>query len=338
MLSKSSGFTGLSERRSSFISLRLGTPLGNTFSKPLSLLSLAWGRTKVKVVAALLFPLHFPAASFYLRAMTTAAAATQFMPVVATAGAARNALVVSIHDVHPGNRAEIDSMMDEIGRRGVRACSLLVVPHYHRQRAMADDPTFLSWLRERETAGHEIVIHGFFHQRPRKEKETAGQRFVTRIYTQDEGEFYDIEFEEALRRIREAQAVFTAAGLKPSGFIAPAWLLSHEGERAARECEIEYTTRLRSVLDLRSGRAFAARSLVYSVRNSWRRSVSLAWNGVLFQAVHENPLLRLSIHPPDHSFPEIWRQIERFLEKAQETRTATTYGEWVAEQRLQTAA
>jgi len=81
---------------------------------------------------------------------------------------------------------------------------------------------------------------------------------------------------------------------------------------------------------------FAARSLVYSVRNGWRRTVSLAWNGALFQALRENQLLRLSIHPPDHGFPEIWRQIERFIEEVRETHTATTYGDWIAEQRLQT--
>ena len=268
----------------------------------------------------------------------TTVAATQFMPVVATASAERDALVVSIHDVEPGNRALIDSILNEMARRGVRACSLLVVPHYHHQRSVADDPQFGSWLRDMEAAGHEVVIHGYFHQRPRHENETASQRFITRVYTQDEGEFFDIDYDEAQRRIQDAQSIFATAGLKPRGFIAPAWLLSSEGERAARDCGMEYTTRLRSVLDLRSGQAFAARALVYSVRSGWRRSVSLAWNGALFQALRENRLLRLSIHPPDRGFPEIWRQTERFIEEVRETRTATTYSDWVAEQRLQTAA
>src|SRR4051812_4988232 len=119
----------------------------------------------------------------------TTAAATQFLPAIATASAQPDALVVSMHDVHSGNRVEIESILARIGKCGVRACSLLVVPHYHHQHAMTDDPSFVRWLREQAAAGHEIVIHGYFHERPRKEKETARQRFITRVYTQDEGEF-----------------------------------------------------------------------------------------------------------------------------------------------------
>jgi hypothetical protein len=47
-----------------------------------------------------------------------------------------------------------------------------------------------------------------------------------------------------------------------------------------------------------------------------------------------NPLLRLSIHPPDYSHPAVWRQILRFIDMTDETRTLTTYRDWIAEQRL----
>src|SRR5260370_30961432 len=100
-----------------------------------------------------------------------------------------------------------------------------------------------------------------------------------------------------------------AAGLKPRGFVAPAWLLNPEAERAARDAEMEYTTRLRTVRDLRSGQNFSARSLVYSVRNNWRRAASLAWNAALRRVLKNNPLLLLSVHPPDYSYPAIWKQI-----------------------------
>ena len=122
-------------------------------------------------------------------------------------------------------------------------------------------------------------------------------------------------------------------------FIAPAWLLSPQGEQAARDAGMEYTTRLLApCLDLRSGQSVPARSLVYSVRNRWRRSVSRAWNRALFQTMTDHQLLRLSIHPPDYHFPEIWSQIERLIGDMTERRTPTTYRDWIAEQRLQSAA
>ena len=196
------------------------------------------------------------------------------------------------------------------------------------------DRQFVSWLRDLESAGHEIVIHGYFHERPRRTGESMRDKFLTQIYTQREGEFYDLAYDEAFRRIKTARDEFIAAGLKPRGFVAPAWLLSKEAERAVRDSEMEYTTRLRSVRDLRSGQDFAARSLVYSVRNHLRRAVSLAWNATLSRFLKSNPLLRLSIHPPDYSHPAIWRQIVDLISAMDGVRTPTTYQEWIAEQRL----
>ena len=267
----------------------------------------------------------------------TTAVATQFLPVVAAASASKDFLVVSVHDVAPSTQLIADKMLTELAKCGVRNCSLLVVPDYHHQGGSMRDRQFVAWLRDLESAGHEIVLHGYFHQRPRKPQETFVDKLVTRFYTQDEGEFYDLGYDEALRRIKTARDEFREAGFKPSGFIAPAWLLSSEGERAARDAEMEYTTRLQNVRDLRSGEIFPARSLVYSVRNGWRRATSLAWNAALSRVLKNKSLMRLSIHPPDHSNPEIWRQIVDLVRATDGTRTPTTYQDWVAEQRMKRA-
>ena len=264
--------------------------------------------------------------------MTTAAAA-QFLPVVATAEASQNAVVVSLHDITPSSRKICDEIVSRLGRLGVRACSLLVVPDYHRQQPIINDPTFISWLRDLEAAGHEIVIHGYFHDRPPRGRETLREKFITRVYTRGEGEFFDLDYDQAFRRITSGYNTLRTAGLTPRGFIAPAWLLSAEAERAARDVGLEYTTRLRTIRDLRSGDVFTARSLVYSVPNNWRRRVSLMWNWGLFQLTKDRALMRLSIHPCDYSFPAIWSQIERFISEMIPLKVPTTYRDWIAEQR-----
>ena len=166
-----------------------------------------------------------------------------------------------------------------LGRHGVRVCSILVVPDYHHEGLFARHREFVTWLRGLEAEGHEIVIHGYFHERPRARNEMLGDKFITRFYTQDEGEFYDLSYEEALRRITRARDEFRALGLKPRGFIAPAWLLGNEAEQALRDAELEYTTRLRTICDLRSDSTFPARTLVYSVHNNWRRALSRKRHG-----------------------------------------------------------
>jgi predicted deacetylase len=266
----------------------------------------------------------------------TTIAATDFLPVIAAAGVEQEALIVSIHDVAPSTRSTVEKILSEVARKGVRFCSILVVPDYHHQGLFAQDRQFVSWLRNLEADGHEMVIHGYFHERPARANETLRDKFITRFYTCSEGEFYDLDYDEALRRITKARDQFREAGLTPRGFIAPAWLLSKDGERAARDAELEYTTRLRTVRDLRTQTNFAARSVVYSVENSWRRGVSLACNGALFQLMKKSPLFRVSIHPADFLYPRIGGQILDSLDRMRGRRTSTTYRDWIAEQRVRT--
>jgi predicted deacetylase len=166
-----------------------------------------------------------------------------------SAEAERSALVVSIHDVAPATREAAEKIITELAHHGVGVCSLLVIPNYHHRGCSTEDREFVRWLQELEGKGHEIVIHGYFHERPRRNGENLRERFFTRSYTNDEGEFYDLDYDEAFRRITQARHEFTGAGLTPRGFIAPAWLLGSAAERAAAEAEMEYTTRLTGVRD-----------------------------------------------------------------------------------------
>src|SRR5690349_6567921 len=153
--------------------------------------------------------------------MTTIAAA-EYLPIVATEGAARNSLVASLHDVAPSTRQHVNTILSELSGLGLRVCSLLVVPDYHHEGVITKDAEFVSWLRGLEADGHEIVIHGYFHERPQTREEGLRDRFMTRFYTQNEGEFYDLSYEEALRRIMAARDEFHSQGLRPVGFVAPA--------------------------------------------------------------------------------------------------------------------
>ena len=240
-------------------------------------------------------------------------------------------LVVSIHDVSPLTRDSVTSILSSLDRLGIHRASLLVVPDHHHRGNITADPAFGSWLRDLVATGHEAALHGYFHQRERRPVESARTRFVTRCYTAGEGEFFDIPFDAArtlLTRGRDELAY--CAGVTPTGFVAPAWLLSPEGEAAARDLGFAYTTRLKSVSDLAARRLHYSQSLCWSVRSRWRRVVSLGWNRSLFQALRPNPLLRLSIHPPDLAHPAIWRQIQLLAARAREDREPVPYRDFVS--------
>lgn len=239
------------------------------------------------------------------------------------------ALVVSIHDVSTVTRSHVSAMLDDLAGVGVSFTSLLVIPDHHHKGRIDQDPAFSTWIRAQVNKGHEAVLHGYHHLRATKEGEGMTTRLITRHYTAGEGEFHDLSFAEASDLLRRGKEALSGCGVPFNGFIAPAWLLGVEAERAVREEGFSYTTRIGSVIDLENRSSFASRSMVYSVRAPWRRPVSLIWNEALFRVLRKAPLLRIGLHPPDWDHPSIRRHVLGCLRLAAASRTVATYGEWL---------
>jgi predicted deacetylase len=197
-------------------------------------------------------------------------------------------------------------------------------------------PLFVQWLQRKEQEGHEIVLHGWSHLRPRALQEGLWTRWITQHYTRGEGEFYDLSYEEARAKLRLGKAQLEGVGCdlrKIRGFIAPAWLLSQEAERGVIDEGFSYTTRLHGVLDLRTNPPafFRSQSMVYSVSSAWRRRISLLWNELLLRRAEQRkwPLLRLGLHPPDWSFSAIRQHALASASAASRRREVMTYGRWI---------
>lgn len=240
----------------------------------------------------------------------------------------RPALVVSIHDVSPLTQKVTDEILRDLKEVGVERTSLLVIPDHHHKAMIGEDSGFCEWLRGLQRDGHEVVLHGYYHKRPKKEGGGWWQRLVTEHYTAGEGEFFDLTENQARVRLEKARQEFAAEGFHPTGFIAPAWLLGQDAETAVRKAGFVYTTRLQNFKDLSSGREDPSQSLVWSVRSGWRRAVSLRWNAFLARKLAGNPLLRVGLHPPDWTYPAIKRQILGLIGDARKDRCVETYQGW----------
>ena len=249
-------------------------------------------------------------------------------------------MVVSLHDLSPWTQPVFTAMLAELASLGVERTSLLVIPDHHHRGPMLADAGFCRWLEGLARQGHELVVHGYYHQRPARAGETWWQRGMTRIYTQGEGEFYDLPLNEAGELLAQAQADFRQLDAPaPVGFIAPAWLLGSDAAAAVRKAGFRYTTYLTGMRDFRMAEDagfIPARSLVYSCRNRWRRAASLLWNAGLARRLHGGPLLRVSLHPPDYQHANIWQQVRRLVGEALRTREAVTYQEHLAPAALTT--
>lgn len=244
-------------------------------------------------------------------------------------------LVVSVHDVSPLTWRSAQQILQALAAAGIIRRSLLLIPNHQGRAAVDEAPEdFQAWLRE-VSQQDEICLHGYEHQAPTLPG-GPWARLVATMYTDREGEFYRQDGEEATRRLQAGLRHFDRLGLRPEGFVAPAWLLSRESEAALRRLGFQYTTRLRSIdLFTQPSKRLRAPALCYSVRSGWRRALSQVWNPALFQLARRSAILRIAIHPADLDHPAVFRQILRLARQAARERTVATYREVIEQTRKQ---
>jgi hypothetical protein len=190
--------------------------------------------------------------------------------------------------------------------------ALLVVPDYHGLGRADRDDRFATFIESRILRGDEIVLHGFHHADTGPRPRGLREWLTRRIYTGSEGEFWQLDFEAARRRILRGLVVLRAAGWYPTGFVAPAWLLSTPALCALEATSLQYCATRDAVVVLHSGDRIAAPSLVASTRSAWRRALSPVWNHVLLERHATSRVVRVALHPVDLHYPameRLWRRV-----------------------------
>jgi predicted deacetylase len=246
--------------------------------------------------------------------------------------AALPTLIVSLHDAHPGSRAQIAEQLAFLHAYGITRTSILVVPDFHHEGGLARDAEFCRFVSAWQEQGHEIVLHGYYHDRRESPPENLATLFWTRLYTNREAEFLDLPAKVARERLERGRSIFAAQRWRARGFVAPAWLMADYLPTLLSELGFAYTTRLRAIVPLDPDAApIDSQSLCYSTRSGWRPLASCAWNKQLFRRLRESRLIRLSLHPRDLEFPLIRRQVDQIV-RAALTRgfQPATYAEHVA--------
>jgi uncharacterized protein len=206
-------------------------------------------------------------------------------------------LLVSIHDVTPALEEGVLRLWRLCAGRGVRP-ALLVVPDWHGEWPLEDHPSFVAWLRARASEGVEIVLHGERHDEfalPRSFADSL--RALGR--TAREGEFLTLDANAARARIERGLGRLRALGLRPVGFVPPAWLAREEGHEAVARAGLGFSE------DDRAIHLYPSRRRLPSPVVRWSaRTPVMAWGSVL--VAHGRWALqgrtrfpRLALHPQD---------------------------------------
>ena len=218
---------------------------------------------------------------------------------------------VSIHDVAPETWAECEVLMQAVRAVADIPLTWLVIPHYRGsgRRSQALESTLDRMLAH----GHELALHGYTHIDEGAAHAGPFSALLRTVYTEGEGEFADIDEQDARRRIALGLAWFRARGWPVSGFVAPAWLLGPKAWQAVHAFPFLYTTTFTHFHLLERNQQVFSPSLVYAARNKGGRAISPLAASTVAYLLKGAPLVRVSLHPRDARHPALVRHAQRLI-------------------------
>jgi predicted deacetylase len=239
----------------------------------------------------------------------------------------RRLLLASVHDVSPRFESEVDALLARLGPVAGERIALLAVPDHWGSAPILSGTPFATRLRRWAERGHEVFLHGWFHQ-DRSAHEGAAARFRARHMTAGEGEFLGLAAAEAERRIRDGRALLEDVTGRPiAGFIAPAWLYGEGAHRALKTAGIALAEDHWKVWSPRDARVLARSPVVTWATRTRARLRSSLWAAKALRTVPMPGVMRLAVHPPDIRSDVAMASVDKTLRALALTRRCGSYAE-----------
>ena len=220
-------------------------------------------------------------------------------------------LVVSVHDVAPATLPATKAWATRLADPAV-PLSFLVVPGPWRGSALSaagrDGEELAEWLRDRQSRGDEISLHGWCH---RADVRGGLLRAGTgSVLARGAAEFWALDRRESRERAAAGRAVLQRRGLTVRGFTPPGWLCSRSARAGLADTGLDYVTSHTGMTDLATARRWTAPALCHRPARAGANAGRAAAGMVIERAgavpLRSSPLLvragrsvRLALHPED---------------------------------------
>lgn len=229
---------------------------------------------------------------------------------------------VSIHDVSPRWAEEVETALGWCRAIGVRP-GLLVVPDFHHRGPLRDHPDYVALLRRLSDDGHEIFLHGYFHQS--LPGEGVGHFVAQRVVSAGEAEFASYDRDVGERWLNEGAAMLRELGLPMRGFVPPAWARRSWLLPALRSRGLDYCEDQIFIHQPSTGVRRLCPALNYASRTLGRRLSSAAYARLGRAYPRAGVPVRIALHPADVHHPMLVDETRSLLEWAR-GRTTDTVG------------
>jgi predicted deacetylase len=242
----------------------------------------------------------------------------------------RPTFLIALHDVAPVSWPLYRDFLDQLADLAGLRYTLLVVPHFHRGLGAGEDADFRTAMALRQTAGDELVLHGFTHTDDAPAPKRPADMLRRRVLTH-EGEFAALSEAEARQRIAAGLALCQREGWRVAGFVPPGWIASAGSRRAIRAAGFAYRTDSRAFYVLPEEQRLVMPTLVMSSRSAWRRRLFAWLNRWRLWRYRHQPVIRLALHPVDLRFADSRRFWLTLIRRLHGERRGLTKRQWLAE-------
>lgn len=250
-------------------------------------------------------------------------------------GNAPHRALYSLHDVTPAKEALVFEAIAHLRALGVTRLALLVVPDFHSRADLRSFPAFCAQLRRLLTPDDEILLHGYYHLADAQPQSArgfgrVGRKLAAAALTAGEGEFHELDYDEASRRIANGLEVLRETlDVRPSGFVAPAWLQNAQVRRAVADAGLTFCEDHLRIWPTH-GEPILAPALSFASRTRLRLWGSLASAELTGRLLPRQPVARLAIHPNDYRSAHLRQAITRVVTRWQAVTTPSRYQEVVS--------
>ncbi|MCP4603767.1 MAG: DUF2334 domain-containing protein [Proteobacteria bacterium] len=245
----------------------------------------------------------------------------------------RNGLaILSLHDVSPAFSDQVVEILTQMEQWGLPPPALLIVPNHHGDWPVNAYDDFANVVLEAQKKGSELLLHGYEHIAPENAPLPINllKRVKAGLLTAGEGEFHNVGMELAVRKLRIGRGLLEQGlGVRPSGFVAPAWLESRHTQAALAFEGFEFHEDHLFVRRVSTDEKHFIPAVSFSARSPLRTFASRIWARALRLLAFGKWNLRLAIHPLDFSSEELKNAIRRFAEAATQTRQWVTYEQFL---------
>lgn len=229
-------------------------------------------------------------------------------------------IVVSVHDVTPHFRTELNVIFKELSKLDVKKKTILVTPLWAGKNDIIKDERFLRFLLAEEKNGAELVLHGYTHKANHEWRKKEGFQWSA---------FNVAEFilaKDILGLLKKGKSAFRQAfGYEPKGFVPPGWLQKPSVYKLLEQEGFDYVVTMKGLYSLRTKKRRYALPICFDNR-TLLLSYIIGCSSSIIAPLSNPSFIRLAIHPVDFKMNLLKPQLDFIKKYKKKGYTFTTYG------------